>query len=242
MMTEAMQLWDQFLEGLNATIVDPYIHPYSKFCSSTDQNTTVEDLISVLLSLSENNHSVSDNRALLGPIGVGKSMIMKLLALFSLSCLPKLRPVYISYDNSGRDLQLPSNCFKLVWGYPTGVDTEVSLVKYFEAWKSQKVFPIFFLDEFQNVYEQNNFHLLLDEIVELMQYGMLCIVDLSHVPKGLVIITGSSSFLPDKLYSPPVNLNNGKLRRRCLSCIHTLDLFREFIHLLGYSRVSLGLH
>jgi hypothetical protein len=168
MITEAMQLWDKFLFGLNSDTLSPY----TRFCSSDDRKSIIEDIISVLLDLSEDNHSVADNRALLGPIGVGKSMIMKLLAIFSLSCLPKLRPVYISYDDSEAYLQLPSDCFKQVWGYPTGVDMKAPLIKYFEAWKSLNVFPVFFLDEFQMVYEQLNFHLLLSEIVELMQYGM----------------------------------------------------------------------
>jgi hypothetical protein len=241
MIQDAMQLWDQFLVGLNSDAISPYIHPYTGFCSSDDRKSVIEDILSVSLTLSNGGHGVSNNRALLGPVGVGKSMIMKLLAIFLLSCLPKLRPAYISYDDSEADLQLPSDCFKQVWGYPTGVDTKVPLVKYFQAWKNQDVFPVFFLDEFQMVYEQLNFHLLLSEIVELMQYGMFVYSSVSR-SKGLVIITGSSSFLPGKLYSPPVNLNNGKLRRKRLSCIHTLDLLRQFVLLLDYSMVLFVLH
>jgi hypothetical protein len=72
---------------------------------------------------------------------------------------------------------------------------------------------------------------------------MVCLcANLSHFPKGLVTIAGSSSFLPEKLYSPPVNLNIGKLRKRRLSCIHTLGLFREFVLLLDYSMVVFVLY
>jgi hypothetical protein len=115
MIQDAMQLWDQFLVGLNSDAISPYIHPYTGFCSSDDRKSVIEDILSVLLTLSNGSHGVSNNRALLGPIGVGKSMIMKLLAIFSLSCLPKLRPVYISYDDSEAGLQLYSFSMNFRW-------------------------------------------------------------------------------------------------------------------------------
>eukprot|EP01126_Amoeba_proteus_P000194 TRINITY_DN10066_c0_g5_i1.p1 TRINITY_DN10066_c0_g5~~TRINITY_DN10066_c0_g5_i1.p1 ORF type:complete len:270 (-),score=18.86 TRINITY_DN10066_c0_g5_i1:824-1633(-) len=159
-------------------------------------------------------------------------MILKLITLFSVSTLSNLRPLYISYDDALQSTH-PLDTFKEVWGFPNGLDENSSDDKYLKGWIAQDVFPVFLFDEFQTIYQTNINHLLLSQVVDLMAYGMPHILSITSL-LGLVLITGSSSFLPELLYKPPVDLNSSKLTKQRLSCINNLEPFKEFVHLLGY--------
>jgi hypothetical protein len=116
----------------------------------------------------------ANHRALLGPIGVGKSMLLKFFAIFSLSKLPNLRPLYVSYDDPNH-LGLPYDLYKAVWGYPDpAMGAGVSLTRYFTGWREKKIFPVFLFDEFQNVYRNPDPSSLLTQIIGLMKFGTQC--------------------------------------------------------------------
>lgn len=223
-------MWKAFLGELDPKTLLDHIQPYSKFCASSDRERIIDMFLSRLCSLTNHIHSVANNIALLGPIGVGKTMILKLFAFFCVSKLSTFRPLYVSYQDACQ-IPLPLDLFKETWGYPPDISEDASYHEYFAGWRANHQYPIFLLDEFQMVYSNPDHHILLDQVSDLMSQGMPFFLSFLTL-LGLVVVSGSSSRLPDLLYRPPVDLNQGKLQRQRLSCIDNLDTFREFIRLL----------
>ncbi len=126
---------------------------------------------------------------LLGVKAVGKTRMLKLVQDYAIRNYEQIVSIYVSYDSYGNDLltKVYSKLHPNFDYHPDAIDVDVAVELIEDLLRTQNVFLLFMIDEFQFVYSKNHLGKLI--VSQLMQ--------LSNSNSGRIhcIVSGSSTML-----------------------------------------------